>query len=96
MTPFSVTQQLNDGIRMLQMQAHNSSGVIHLCHTSCVRDVHVVPIMPYSLCCSHSLMAELFRLTLRLVRINIRLQLAFLIPLYTVKAWLDANPNEGR
>ena|SRR6266545_2979358 len=29
-------QQLNDGIRMLQMQAHNSSGVIRLCHSSCV------------------------------------------------------------
>jgi len=32
---YDVTQQLNDGIRMLQMQAHNSSGVIHLCHTNC-------------------------------------------------------------
>lgn len=32
---YNITQQLNDGIRMLQMQAHNSSGVIHLCHTSC-------------------------------------------------------------
>lgn len=31
-----VTQQLNDGIRMLQMQAHNQSGTIQLCHTSCV------------------------------------------------------------
>ncbi|KDR85413.1 hypothetical protein GALMADRAFT_204870 [Galerina marginata CBS 339.88] len=31
----SITQQLNDGIRMLQMQAHNQSGVIRLCHTSC-------------------------------------------------------------
>jgi len=30
-----ITQQLNDGIRMLQMQAHNQSGVIRLCHTSC-------------------------------------------------------------
>jgi len=32
----NVTQQLNDGIRMLQMQAHNDSGVIQLCHTSCL------------------------------------------------------------
>jgi hypothetical protein len=32
---YNITQQLNDGIRMLQMQAHNSSGEIHLCHTSC-------------------------------------------------------------
>ncbi|THH19031.1 hypothetical protein EW146_g2060 [Bondarzewia mesenterica] len=32
---YNVTQQLNDGIRMLQMQAHNQSGVIQLCHTSC-------------------------------------------------------------
>lgn len=32
---YDVTQQLTDGVRMLQMQAHNSSGVIHLCHTSC-------------------------------------------------------------
>jgi hypothetical protein len=30
-----VTQQLNDGIRLLQLQAHNKSGVIELCHTSC-------------------------------------------------------------
>jgi len=33
---YDVTQQLNDGIRMLQMQAHNQSGVIRLCHTSCL------------------------------------------------------------
>ncbi|KAJ7170103.1 PLC-like phosphodiesterase [Mycena filopes] len=33
---YDITQQLNDGIRMLQMQAHNSSGVIQLCHTSCI------------------------------------------------------------
>lgn len=33
---YDVTQQLNDGIRMLQMQAHLSSNVIHLCHTSCI------------------------------------------------------------
>jgi len=33
---YNVTQQLTDGVRMLQMQAHNSSGVIHLCHTSCL------------------------------------------------------------
>ncbi|KAF7347641.1 PLC-like phosphodiesterase [Mycena venus] len=32
---YNVTQQLNDGIRMLQMQAHNQTGVIQLCHTSC-------------------------------------------------------------
>jgi len=31
----SITQQLNDGIRMLQMQAHLQDGVIRLCHTSC-------------------------------------------------------------
>ncbi|KAI0937269.1 hypothetical protein AcW1_001291 [Taiwanofungus camphoratus] len=31
----NVTQQLTDGIRMLQLQAHNQSGVIQLCHTSC-------------------------------------------------------------
>lgn len=32
---YNVTQQLNDGIRMLQMQTHNQNGVIQLCHTSC-------------------------------------------------------------
>ncbi|KAG1810215.1 PLC-like phosphodiesterase [Suillus plorans] len=57
---YNITQQLNDGIRMLQMQAHNSSGVIHLCHTSC------------SLLDGGTLQAYLT----------------------TVKAWLDANPNE--
>ncbi|KAJ3546638.1 hypothetical protein NM688_g5493 [Phlebia brevispora] len=31
----NVTQQLTDGIRMLQVQAHNNSGTINLCHTSC-------------------------------------------------------------
>lgn len=30
-----ITQQLNDGVRMLQMQAHLQNGVIRLCHTSC-------------------------------------------------------------
>ena len=32
----AVTQQLNDGIRMLQMQAHMNNNEIHLCHTSCL------------------------------------------------------------
>jgi len=32
---FSVTQQLNDGVRLLQSQVHNLSGIIQLCHTSC-------------------------------------------------------------
>jgi hypothetical protein len=32
---YDVTQQLKDGVRMLQMQAHNNSGTIQLCHTSC-------------------------------------------------------------
>ncbi|TFK56708.1 PLC-like phosphodiesterase [Heliocybe sulcata] len=32
---YNITQQLNDGVRMLQMQAHNQNGVIQLCHTSC-------------------------------------------------------------
>jgi len=31
----SVTQQLNDGIRLLQVQALNQNGTIELCHTSC-------------------------------------------------------------
>jgi len=31
----SVTQQLKDGIRMLQVQAHNENGTIRLCHTTC-------------------------------------------------------------
>lgn len=30
-----VTQQLNDGIRLLQLQVHDREGVIQLCHTSC-------------------------------------------------------------
>ncbi|EED23986.1 conserved hypothetical protein [Talaromyces stipitatus ATCC 10500] len=32
---YSVTTQLNDGIRMLQFQAHLQNGTIRLCHTSC-------------------------------------------------------------
>ncbi|ODO00809.1 hypothetical protein L198_03136 [Cryptococcus wingfieldii CBS 7118] len=30
-----VTSQLNDGIRTLQVQAHNATDGIHLCHSSC-------------------------------------------------------------
>ncbi|KAK8849563.1 hypothetical protein IAR55_004898 [Kwoniella newhampshirensis] len=30
-----VTTQLNDGIRTLQVQAHNASDGVHLCHSSC-------------------------------------------------------------
>ena len=33
---FSVSQQLKDGVRMLQMQAHELNGGIQLCHTACV------------------------------------------------------------
>jgi hypothetical protein len=36
LTSHLVEQQLNDGIRLLQMQAHLENGVIRLCHTSCV------------------------------------------------------------
>ncbi|KAI0735039.1 PLC-like phosphodiesterase [Earliella scabrosa] len=32
---YDIEQQLNDGVRMLQSQAHLKDGVIHLCHTSC-------------------------------------------------------------
>ncbi|KAI0034160.1 PLC-like phosphodiesterase [Vararia minispora EC-137] len=32
---YNITQQLADGVRMLQMQAHNKSGTIELCHSSC-------------------------------------------------------------
>ncbi|CAL1694011.1 unnamed protein product [Somion occarium] len=32
---YDITQQLQDGVRMLQMQAHNQNGVIQLCHTAC-------------------------------------------------------------
>lgn len=32
---YNITQQLNDGVRLLQSQAHNNNGVIQLCHTSC-------------------------------------------------------------
>lgn len=32
---YNITQQLTDGVRLLQMQAHNNSGEIYLCHTSC-------------------------------------------------------------
>ncbi|KZP25421.1 PLC-like phosphodiesterase [Athelia psychrophila] len=33
---YNITQQLNDGVRLLQSQVHNSSGTIELCHTSCI------------------------------------------------------------
>lgn len=33
---YPVTTQLDNGVRMLSNQGHNSSGEIHLCHTSCL------------------------------------------------------------
>ncbi|KAG8881926.1 hypothetical protein FRB97_008884 [Tulasnella sp. 331] len=33
---YGVTQQLTDGVRLLQNQVHNSNGVLELCHTSCL------------------------------------------------------------
>lgn len=43
---FAVTQQLADGIRMLQNQAHNTdNGEIHLCHTSCVSKFAYIAII---------------------------------------------------
>ncbi|KAF8488538.1 PLC-like phosphodiesterase [Gautieria morchelliformis] len=33
---YNVTQQLNDGVRLLQVQALQQSDGIHLCHTSCL------------------------------------------------------------
>jgi len=33
---YDVTQQLNDGIRLLQLQTHSESDGIHCCHTSCL------------------------------------------------------------
>ncbi|KAB5588319.1 hypothetical protein CTheo_8235 [Ceratobasidium theobromae] len=33
---YDVTQQLTDGIRLLQVQAHLQNGAIRLCHTSCL------------------------------------------------------------
>jgi len=33
---YDVTQQLKDGVRLLQMQALQQSDGIHLCHTSCI------------------------------------------------------------
>ncbi|CAE6522201.1 unnamed protein product [Rhizoctonia solani] len=33
---YNATQQLTDGIRMLQVQAHLQNGAIRLCHTSCL------------------------------------------------------------
>ncbi|SCZ98179.1 BZ3500_MvSof-1268-A1-R1_Chr7-1g09041 [Microbotryum saponariae] len=32
---YSVTTQLNNGIRLLQVQGHMNNGSLHLCHTSC-------------------------------------------------------------
>ncbi|KAI6007145.1 PLC-like phosphodiesterase [Pisolithus albus] len=33
---YNISQQLKDGVRMLQVQVHNQSGTIELCHTSCL------------------------------------------------------------
>ena len=83
---------------MLQIQAHNSSGVIHLCHTSCVRQpVH-----------SARHYTETWKLVAHIGRGDTQ-QLSFLwcvLSFYfcntsntpnstpQVKTWLDANPNE--
>lgn len=33
---YGVTQQLTDGVRLLQNQVHNQNGTLELCHTSCL------------------------------------------------------------
>uniref|UniRef100_A0A0W0FG92 PLC-like phosphodiesterase n=1 Tax=Moniliophthora roreri TaxID=221103 RepID=A0A0W0FG92_MONRR len=75
-----VTTQLNDGIRLLQMQAHNKTGVINLCHSSCdlfdggtLEDYlkkGLSPLTPLAVP-SYSPISS-----------------------HTVKGWLDSNPNE--
>ena len=58
-----VTQQLNDGIRMLQMQVHNNNGVIQLCHTSCVSWINFLSNRNLISLCRHYTTAERWQIT---------------------------------
>ncbi len=64
--PLPVTQQLTDGIRLLQNQVHLSNGQIRLCHTDCVSQILACPCsgpLTSDLSCSSSLTAVSFPTT---------------------------------
>jgi hypothetical protein len=51
---FVVIQQLNDGIRMLQSQAHLQNGQLRLCHTNCVSPLPLTHVCPWIYGCNRS------------------------------------------
>ena len=94
---FIVTQQLNDGIRMLQMQAHNQSGIIQLCHSTCV-----CSLSPTNYFINLTIIIRLFTMAAHYKITLIQVLNLFLLKLspthkatLLVKAWMDENPTEG-
>ena len=84
---------------MLQLQAHNQSGTITLCHTSCVSPARHHTCNSGSDCgrVSPSSTEEHYRVTSNQVRgVHRNPQLApNACPTLTVKFWMDSNTNEG-
>ncbi|CAK5264534.1 unnamed protein product [Mycena citricolor] len=91
---YDITQQLTDGVRMLQSQVHNNSGTIQLCHTSCVS-----PQSSPAISSPDEFAAGLVqrRNAPRLLDERFRSTLLASCPqaeIASVKTWMDANPNE--
>jgi hypothetical protein len=78
---YTVETQLNNGIRLLQVQAHMNNNEVHLCHTS---QVSAFPSSPLPF-------ADLVHPLYSCLLLDAG---TFTSYLTTVKTWLDANPNE--
>jgi hypothetical protein len=96
---FSVTQQLNDGVRMLQMQAHNNGGTIQLCHTSCVSCIRYRAVLVRNSRLSDQSLFNGGTLQTYLQSGEEKalpsMNSANSRHILTVKSWMDSNTNDG-
>jgi hypothetical protein len=74
-----VTQQLTDGVRLLQVQALQQPDGVHLCHTSCVR-----LLVDQAHICVITFIRQLLKDSGLAVKY-----------FQTVKTWVDGNTDDG-
>lgn len=93
----TVTQQLKDGIRLLQVQTHNLNGQIQLCHTSCVR-IRRTTRMTFGLTVLFKVAVQWRNLDGLFGRRHVLILVKYncVLMWLAVKTWMDANPNDGR
>ena len=94
LTPTKVTQQLNDGVRLLQMQAHQNSGDIYLCHTACVSARTICAAEPPEEAPGIIQRRNSARLPQDRYGITY-FQSIPVLRICIVKTWMDANPEDG-